>query len=178
MKNHLCILLSVFVFGLATPITSNAQDVKAQRVNRIDELAKEAKSMFRKDNLSGIKIFRLKGDSYMLAFGSVPARGSMSSSSLDRAASAKARAEVLKYNDGITVTEDMIVEIDEEVVDDQSSFRMSTQLLLEESGSGVVDGMQSLCTFQEEDVYVHVLFVDLNGLDTKREKRRDRKEDD
>ena len=133
--------------------------------------------MFRRDNLSGIKIFRMHGDSYMLSFGSVPARGTMSTSSLDRAASAQARKEVMKYNDGITITEEMIVEIDEEVVGDESSFRMRTQELLQETGTGVVAEMQSLCSFNAGEVYVHVLFIDLNGLDTKREKRNDRRKD-
>lgn len=177
MNRILSILLVLLVSVTFSAPQAQAQgDVKAKRVNRIDELTKEAKSMFRKNTLSGVKIFRLKGDSYMLSFGSVPVRGSMTTSSLDRMAQAQARKEVMKYNDGITVTEEMIIETEEVTEEEASSFRMSMQETLTESGTSVVSGMQTLCTFQEDDVYVHVLYYDLNGLDTKREKRKDRKD--
>ena len=149
MQKPLAILL-VFCASLVVSVPSlQAQgEVKAERVNRIDELTKEAKAMFRKNTLSGVKIFRLKGDSYMLSFGSVPVRGNMSTSSLDRMAQAQARKEVMKYNDGITVTDEMIIETEEVTEEETSTFRMSMQEILTEKGTGVVSGMQTLCTFQ------------------------------
>ena len=168
----ICLLISI-------PFVHEAigqEEIRAERAKRMENLAKEAEIMFESENFSGVKIFRMKGESYLLAFGSVPVRGSMSVSTLDRAASAQARKEVMKYNDGITITEDMVITIDEGDDGSESAFNFQSNEVLTESGTGIVSEMQTLCTFQGTDMFVHVLYLDLNGLDTKRDNRQKRRE--
>lgn len=169
--------MTMVLLGSFMPMMQGQGEVRADRINRIDELAKEAKKMFKDNNFSGVKVFRKKGDSYLFSFGSVPARGTMTVSTLDRAASAQARKEVMKYNDGITITEDLVLTFDESTKGDVTESNFSSYEILKESGTAIVSEMQTLCTFQEDEMFVHVLYLDLNGIDTKREKRRDRKDD-
>jgi len=98
----------------------------------------------------GVKIVETDSGSFLVSVASV-AKGSKTTSAMNRVATVKCRRGVLTYIQGSVISSETIITTSEKVTGRGADFYESFFEQIKESSAGFVQGMESLCTWESAD---------------------------